>query len=75
MLEMVLDWSVVISLVTGLLLIGGVGWKLASELGGIKASLQTFIATTAIEHRNLEGKVQILERKVEKIEDEMRTQG
>ena len=73
--DMGLDMGTVVGLVTGLLVIGGVGWKLATEMGGIKASLMTFIATFGLKHEALDKEIASLDKRVEKIEDTMRTQG
>lgn len=53
------------SIVGFVLIIGGLGWKLSSELSSIKIMLQVFIAKT-------EGKfdeLAKLEKRVEKLED------
>jgi hypothetical protein len=55
------------SVVSFVLVIGGLGWKLNSEIASIKTMLQVFIATS-------EGKfaeINKLERRIEKLEEKI----
>jgi hypothetical protein len=55
------------SVVSFMLVIGGLGWKLNSEIASIKTMLQVFIATS-------EGKfaeITKLERRIEKLEEKI----
>ena len=64
-----MEFSTVVSLITGILVIGGAGWKAASELGQIKATLATFIATSAVKLEAIERKLEEHGRRLEKLED------
>ena len=66
---MTLDFANVVGMVTGLLVIGGIGWKLASELGGIKTSLTTIITTYSMKHDMIDKDITLLTRRIEKLED------
>ncbi len=64
-----LEWASVISLVTGLVVIGGLGWKLATELAGIKTCLQVFIAKSEATEKAFDLRLQAVEKRVDKLED------
>lgn len=64
-----MEFSVVASIVSGLLVIGGIGWRAASELGQIRATLSTFIATSAVKLEAIEKKLEEHGRRLEKLED------
>jgi hypothetical protein len=64
-----LEWASVISLVTGLVVIGGLGWKLATELAGIKTCLQVFIAKSEATEKAFDLRLQAIEKRVDKLED------
>ena len=64
-----LEWASVISLVTGLVVIGGLGWKLATELAGIKTCLQVFIAKSEATEKAFELRLSSIEKRLDKIED------
>jgi len=64
-----MEFSVVASIVSGLLVIGGIGWRAASELGQIRATLSTFIATSAVKLEAIEKKLEEHGRRIEKLED------
>ena len=57
--------EMITSLVSGLLLIGGIGWKLNSELSMIRLMIEKLIVKTDEKWEQLEK----LERRVEKLED------
>jgi len=64
-----MEFSVVASIISGVVVIGGIGWKAASELGQIKATLATFIATSAVKLEAIEKKLEEHGRRLEKLED------
>lgn len=64
-----LEWASVVSLITGLVVIGGLGWKLATELSGIKTCLQVFIAKSEATERAFELRIQAIEKRLDRVED------
>lgn len=64
-----MEFSVVASIVSGVVFLAGIGWKAASELGQIKATLSTFIATSAVKLEAIEKKLEEHGRRLEKLED------
>jgi len=63
-----LEWASIVSLVTGLVIIGGLGWKLATELAGIKTCLQVFIAKSEATERAFELRLTGIEKRLDKLE-------
>lgn len=62
-----MEFGVVISIISGIVLIGGLGWKLSSELSGIRIMLQVFMEQAKGKWIELDK----LEKRVEKIEDRL----
>lgn len=59
-----MDFQVVVSVVVGLVTIGGLGWKLNAELSKIRSMLEVFMAKSEAKWDQLEK----LERRVEHLE-------
>lgn len=62
-----MEFSAVTSLVSGLLLIGGLGWKLNAELSKIRSMLEIFMTRAEAKWEKLddiEDRVKNLERKL-----------
>ena len=64
-----MSFEQVVSLVAGLMVIGGLGWKLSNVLGEIKGTLNTFIATSTIRIDAIERRVDKVEERISKLED------
>lgn len=52
-----------------LVVVGGLGWKLATELAGIKTCLQVFIAKSEATERAVDLRITNIEKRVEKLEN------
>lgn len=52
-----------------LVIVGGLGWKLATELAGIKTCLQVFIAKSEATERAMDLRITSIEKRVEKLEN------
>lgn len=62
-----MEFSTIISIVSGLVLIGALGYKLSSELSKIRTMLEVFMAKADAKWQkldDLDGRVKVLEQKV-----------
>ena len=68
-----MEFQVVVSVVVGLVTIGGLGWKLNAELSKIRSMLEVFMAKSEAKWEQVEK----LERRVEHLEKKtlMKTTG
>lgn len=57
------------AIISFLLIVGGIGWRLSGLLGEIKGTLATFIATSTIKFDAMEKRIDGLESRVNKLED------
>ncbi len=62
-----MDFQVVVGIVVGLMMIGGIGWKLHAELSKISTMIETFMAIANQKWLQLEK----LERGAEKLEEKV----
>tara|TARA_R100001510_G_C7604260_1_gene169912 strand:+ start:743 stop:955 length:213 start_codon:yes stop_codon:yes gene_type:complete len=62
-----MDFSAVVSIIMGIVFIGGLGWKVNSELSKIRTMLEVFMAKADAKWEKLEDvekRVQYLEKKL-----------
>jgi len=62
-----MEFTAVVSIVSGLVVIGGLGYKLNAELSKIRTMLEVFMAKADAKWEkldDLEGRVKVLEKKV-----------
>ncbi len=62
-----MEFTAVVSLVSGVVVIGGLGYKLNAELSKIRTMLEVFMARADAKWEkldDLEGRVKVLEKKV-----------
>jgi hypothetical protein len=60
-------FETLVAIISGIVLIGGLGWKLSSELSGIRIMLQVFMAEAKAKWNDLDK----LEKRIEKIENKL----